>query len=187
VVWLAVTANAIAGGTLIGWSIANVPVESLGLGGWLRSLAFVAVAALVPPSLSAAAMRGTPLPRFSHLLGPAAERIRDPLARLTGAFMIATTLLAILTALGLVFDPRYRDFPFAPLTAAVVPFFMHSVTTPRPRGRYGAAELAAAAILALSVPYIALNESFANWQSLWLCGALAALAFSLGRVRDPQS
>jgi hypothetical protein len=132
-------------------------------------------------------MRGTPLPRFSRLLGPAAERIRDPLARLTGVLMMATTLLAILTALGLVFDPRYRDFPFAPLTAAVVPFVMHSVTMPRPRGRYGAAELAAAAILALSVPYIALNESFANWQSLWLCGALAALGFSLVRVRDAQS
>jgi glucan 1,3-beta-glucosidase len=187
VLWLSVTANAIAGGTLIGWSIANVPVESLGLGGWLRSLAFVAVAALVPPSLSAAAMRGTPLARFSRLLGPAAERIRDPLARLTGALMMATMLLAILTALGLVFDPRYRDFPFAPLTAAVVPFVMHSVTMPRPRGRHGAAELAGAAILALSVPYIVLNESFANWQSLWLCGALAALAFSLARVRDAQS
>ncbi len=187
VLWLSVTANAIAGGTLIGWSIANVPVESLGLGGWLRSLAFVAVAALVPPSLSAAAMRGTPPARFSRLLGPAAERIRDPLARLTGALMMATMLLAILTALGLVFDPRYRDFPFAPLTAAVVPFVMHSVTMPRPRGRHGAAELAGAAILALSVPYIVLNESFANWQSLWLCGALAALAFSLARVRDAQS
>ena len=190
--WLAVTANAIAGGTLIGWSIANVPVESLGLSGWLRSLAFVGVALLAPPSLSAAVMRGTPLPRFSALLGPATERVRDPLALLTGALMIATTLLALLVALGLVFDPRYQDFPFAPLSAAVLPFFMHSVTMPRPRGRqvlnrFGAAELAAAGILALCVPYIALNESFANWQSLWLCAALAALAFSLARVRDAQS
>jgi exo-beta-1,3-glucanase (GH17 family) len=185
--WLAVTANAIAGGTLIGWSIANVPVESLGAGGWLRALAFAAVAVLAPPTLSAAVMRGTPLPRFSALLGPATERVRDPLARLIGALMIATALLALLTALGLVFDPRYQDFPFAPLSAAVLPFFMDSVTMPRPRGRYGAAELAAAGILALSVPYIALNESFANWQSLWLCAALSALAFSLARVRDAQS
>ena len=190
--WLAVTANAIAGGTLIGWSIANVPVESLSLSGWLRSLAFVGVALLAPPSLSAAVMRGTPLPRFSALLGPATERVRDPLALLTGALMIATTLLALLVALGLVFDPRYQDFPFAPFSAAVVPFFMHSVTMPQPRGRqvlnrFGAAELASAGVLALSVPYIALNESFANWQSLWLCAALTALAFSLARVRDAQS
>ena len=190
--WLAVTANAIAGGTLIGWSIANVPIESLGAGGWLQSLAFVAVALLAPPCLSAAVMRGTPLPRFSRLIGPAAERVRDPLARLAGALMIATMLLAILVALGLVFDPRYRDFPFAPLTAAVVPFVMHSVTMPRPLGRqilsrFGFAEWFAAGILALSVPYIALSEGFANWQSLWLCAALAAFAFSLARVRDAQS
>jgi hypothetical protein len=64
---------------------------------------------------------------------------------------------------------------------------MHSVTMPRPRGHYGAAELAAAGVLALCVPYIVFNESFANWQSLWLCAALAALAFSLARVRDAQS
>ena len=190
--WLAVTANAIAGGVLIGWSIANVPIESLGAGGWLQSLAFVAVALLAPPSLSAAVMRGTPLPRFSRLIGPAAERVRDPLARLAGALMIATMLLAILVALGLAFDPRYRDFPFAPLTAAVVPFVMHSVTIPRPLGRqilsrFGTAEWFAAGILALSVPYIALSEGFANWQSLWLCGALAAFAFSLARVRDVQN
>ncbi len=64
---------------------------------------------------------------------------------------------------------------------------MHSVTMPRPLGRHGAAEWASAGVLALSVPYIVLNESFANCQSLWLCAALTALAFSLARVRDAQS
>jgi len=185
--WLAVSANAIAGGTLIGWSIGNVPLESLGFSGWLRSLAYVGVAFLVPPVVSVAMMRVTPLPRFSRLIGPAAERTTDRLERVIGALLIATTLLAILSALGLVFDPRYRDFPFAPLTAAVVPFLTHSVTMPRPLGRHGVAEWMAAGMLALSVPYIALNESFANWQSLWLCAALAALAFTLARVRDGQS
>jgi glucan 1,3-beta-glucosidase len=164
-----------------------MPVESLGIGGWLRSLAYAGVALLAPPALSAAAMRGAPLPRFSRLLGPTAERVRDPLTRLAGTLLVAVTLLAIVAALGLVFDPRYRDFPFAPLTASVVPFFMHGATMPRPLGRHGAAELAAAAMLALSVPYIALNEGFANWQSLWLCATLALLAFTLARVRDAQS
>ena len=190
--WLAVTANAIAGGALIGWSVANVPIESLGVAGWLRSLAFVGVALLAPPVLSAAVMRGTPLPPFSRLLGPAAERVRDPLALLAGAILIATMLLAMLSALGLVFDPRYRDFPFAPLTAAAVPFLTHSLIHAaagrRPSStKFGAAEMAGAAVLALSVPYIVLNEGFANWQSLWLCAAFAALAFSLARVRDAQS
>src|SRR5450631_96680 len=80
-----------AGGILLALivlSIANVPVESLGAGGWLRALAFAVVAVLAPPSLSAAVMRGTPLPRFSSLLGPATGLIRDPLARLVGALMI---------------------------------------------------------------------------------------------------
>jgi glucan 1,3-beta-glucosidase len=187
VYWLAVTANAIAGGALIGWSIANVPVESLGVAGWLRSLAFVGVALLAPPVLSAAMTRNTAIPRLSRLLSPGAQRSREPLALLVGTILIAALLLAILSALGLVFDPRYKDFPFAPLTAAAVPFLTHSLTMPRPGGRYGATEVAGAAMLALSVPYIVFNEGFANWQSLWLCAAFAALAFSLARVRDAQS
>jgi hypothetical protein len=132
-------------------------------------------------------MRGTPLPRFSAVLGPAAERSRDPLALLAGAILIATMVLAILSALGLVFDPRYRDFPFATLTAAAVPFLTHYLTIPQPVGRHGASELTGATVIALSAAYIALNEGLANWQSLWLCTAFAALAFSLVRVRAAQS
>jgi exo-beta-1,3-glucanase (GH17 family) len=184
--WLAVSANAIAGGVLIGWTIANVPIESLGWGGWLRSLALAAVALLAPPALSAGVMRGTLLPRVAALIGPASERIRDPFALVIGGILIATMLLAILVALGLVFDPRYRDFPFAPLTAVAVPFLLHSLMMRRPQGTRGAAELAGAAVLALAVPYIVLDEGFSNWQSLWTCAALAALAFSLARVRAAQ-
>ena len=182
--WLAVSANAIAGGVLIGWSIANAPIESLGIGGWLRSLALCAVALLAPPFISAAIMRGTPMPLFARLLGPASARSRDPAALAIGAVMMAVMLLAVLTALGLVFDPRYKDFPFAPLTAAALPFLLHSFTVARPSGNRGLAELAGAGLLALSVPYIVFDEGFWNWQSLWLCAALAAVAVSLARVRD---
>jgi len=181
--WLAVSANAMTGGVLIGWTVANVPIESLGLAGWLRSLVFAAVALLAPPVLSAAMLRGTPLPRFSALIGPAGERISDPVARAIGGILLAAMLLAILVALGLVFDPRYKDFPFAPLTAAVLPVLLHSLLMPRPGGQRGAAELAGAGVLALAVPYIVLNEGLANWQSLWTCIALVALAISLARVR----
>ena len=184
VLWLAVTVNAIAGGLLIGWTLANVPIESLGVDGWLRSLAFAVVAILSPIAVSAALMRGTPIPRFSRILDPVSARAGDPLALIGGIILIAAMMLAILSALGLVFDPRYRDFPFAPLTAAVVPFVTHSLSLPRPAGSRGAAEMAGAGVLALSVPYIALNEGLANWQSLWLCAVFAALAFSLARVRD---
>ena len=185
--WGAVTTNAIVGGGLIGWTIANVPLQSLGAGGWIRSCALAAVAMLNPLAVSLAIMRGVALPRFSKLLGPAAQRTHDPLTLIVGTLLIATTLLAVLTALGLAFDPRYKDFPFAPLTAAAVPFLLHTLIMPRPPGERGTSEILAALLLALAVPYIVLDESFANWQSLWLCGALAAIAVTLIQARGARS
>lgn len=184
--WLAVSANALAGGILIGWAAANVPLESLGYGGWLRSLALVAIACASPLALSAAIMRGVPMPSFARILGPADARTRNPLARTIGLVAMATLLLAILVALGLVFDPRYKDFPFAPLTATIVPLVAHGLVVARPDGARATAEMAGASVLALSVVYIVPNEGLANWQSLWLCAALAAFAFTLSRVRDAR-
>jgi hypothetical protein len=143
-----------------------------------------AAALLSPPVLSAALARGTPIPRFSRILGPASGRSRDPLTLAVGVILIAVMMLSIVIALGLVFDPRYRDFPFAPLTAAALPFLLHSLTMPRPAGSRGAAELAGAGLVALPVIYIVPNEGLANWQSLWLCGALLVLGLILVRVRD---
>ena len=180
--WLAVTVNAIAAGILIGWTLENVPLQSLGIGGWARSFGYAAIALASAPVMSAATMRGVAPPRLSRIIGPASGRAREPLTLAVGLLTIAIMVLALHAALGLVFDPRYKDFPFAPLTAAVMPLLMLGATQ-RPQGERGAAELAAAAVLASSAIYIAVNESFANWQSLWFCAALAALAFSLFRVR----
>ena len=184
--WLAVGAIALGGGIPIGWAIENVPLESLGLGGWLRSLALCAVAIASPLVFGAAVMRGTPMPALTRILGPKNERSRDALTLAMGAVTIATLLLAVQVALALVFDPRYKDFPFAPLTAAIVPMLVVSFALPR-HGRRGLAELAGALILVLSAGYIVPNESLANWQSLWLCATLAALALTLVRVRDARS
>jgi hypothetical protein len=41
------------------------------------------------------------------------------------------------------------------------------------------AETVAAGLLALCAIVIALSESFANWQALWFCAGLLALAISL--------
>jgi glucan 1,3-beta-glucosidase len=100
---------------------------------------------------------------------------------------ILTLLVSIVTALGLVFDPRYRDFPFAPLTAAIVPFFVHSVFMPRPTGSRGVTEVGGALILAASALYIVPNETVHNWQALWLGALLVLSAISLVRVRVAQS
>jgi exo-beta-1,3-glucanase (GH17 family) len=182
--WVAVSANAFVGGALIGWTIENVPLESLGVGGWSRSLALTAVAVGTPVVLSVAIMCSTPMPAFLRIFGPKEYRMQNPLAQSVGVILAITMLLAFVIALGLVFDPRYRDFPFAPLTAAIVPFLVHGIMVPRPKGIRPTAETAGAGALALSVLYILFNEGFANWQSLWLCAVLAALAINLARVRD---
>jgi glucan 1,3-beta-glucosidase len=184
--WLAVGANALVGGALIGWTIENVPLESLGIGGWTRSLALAAVAITAPIVLSVATMCSAPVPAFFRMLGPKEYRMQNPLALSASIILAVTMLLALVVALALVFDPRYRDFPFAPLTAAVVPFLVHHVLAGQPKGVRPAAETAGAAVLALSVGYILFNEGFANWQSLWLCSTLAVLSFNLARARDVQ-
>ena len=63
----------------------------------------------------------------------------------------------------------------------------HGLIVGRAKGRRSVAEMSAACVLALSVIYIAFNETFANWQSLWVCAALAALVLNLAQVRAAQS
>ena len=55
----AIAAMAFASGSVIGWTIANVPLESLTAGDWIRSLAWAAVALIAPiVAAAAAASRG---------------------------------------------------------------------------------------------------------------------------------
>jgi glucan 1,3-beta-glucosidase len=182
--WAAVTANALAGGLLIGWAIENVPLESLGIGQWTRSIALLLVAAVSPLAATAALMRDTPIPRISRILGPADARKVDWVGLLVGIVLIGALLLSLQIALGLVFDPRYKDLPFAPLTAGIVPLAVLGFALRPPAGERGIAETAGAVLLGLSILYIVPNEGFANWQSLWLCGLFAALAVTLLRGRD---
>jgi glucan 1,3-beta-glucosidase len=92
-------------------------------------------------------------------------------------------VLALQVALMLVFDPRYVDFPFAPLLGAAVPFLVLAILVAPEKGMRPAAEKLAAGILAGSAIYILPNESIANWQALLLCAGLAMLAVTLVRVR----
>jgi exo-beta-1,3-glucanase (GH17 family) len=192
--WLRIAAMAIVSGILIGWTVANVPVESLTLGDWLRSLAW-AGAALASPVIGAAALAsGASAPTFAQILGRAAQRPRNPVALALGVLLIALAILAVQAALGLVFDPRYRDFPFAALGGATAPLLLVIKSKPAIKGallarwkrhlQAPAAESAVAATLAASAVYIACNESFANWQAVWLSAALLALAFTLLQAQD---
>jgi exo-beta-1,3-glucanase (GH17 family) len=181
--WAAMAAAAGVSGTLIGWAIENVPLESLTAGDWLRSLAWALLAIVAPLACVAGLACGTRAPSFAQLLASREGRPRDPLALLLGGSLIGLAVLAVQAALGLDFDPRYRDFPFAPLTGAAFPFLVSSFMAVPAKGRLPAAEAAAAAVLALSAGYIALNETFANWQALWFCAGLLAVAITLVRAR----
>jgi glucan 1,3-beta-glucosidase len=185
--WLAVAANALIPGVVIGRAIANVPVESLGVGGWTRSVALVAVALAAPLIATAGLVQGVVPPPFARLLARRPDRPADRLVLALGAVLLGLMLLSVQTALGMVFDPRYRDFPFAPLTAAAVPFLILSLMGGRGQGPRGVAETVAAAALVLSAVYIVLDETFANWQAIWLAAILAASAFILARSRDVQN
>ena len=181
--WVGVLANAVIPGIFVGWAIANIPVESFGVGGWARSLALLAVVLVTPLAGTAALVRGIAVPPFARLLGRADERPSGLTASVLGTGLVILTVLAIQVALGLVFDPRYRDFPFVSLTAATTPYAVLALVADRGRPWPSAAETIAAVTLALSAIYIALNETMANWQAVWLSAVLLVLAATLARLR----
>ncbi|RAI27992.1 hypothetical protein CH340_23890, partial [Rhodoplanes serenus] len=161
----------------------KVAVESLGWGGLVRGAVLMGVA-LVAPVVGAALLgRGTPLPGFSAAIGGGHDRAVDWAGRAGAWLLVVVAVLAVQTALGLVFDPRYRDFPFAALTAGAVPFLLVGLVRAGGVGVRGAAETLAAAVLGLSAVFVLLNETPANWQAAWLAAAFVALALTLLRVR----
>jgi exo-beta-1,3-glucanase (GH17 family) len=181
--WFGVAVMALVPGILIGWAVANVPRESLGIGGWLHSLVMIAVAAVSPVAGAAALVRGRPIPAFSRILARSKGRPTDRLDLILGVAWIVLCAVATEVALGLAFDPRYRDFPFAPLGAAGAPFLVLAMLGAGAPPRRDVAETAMAAVLGASTVYIAWDEGFANWQALALCAEVAGLTLVL--LRSP--
>jgi glucan 1,3-beta-glucosidase len=168
---------------LLGWTLERIPIDSFTAGGWLRALAFAATAAAAPIACAAACAAGRRTPTFAALLSRSGGA-HNGLSLALGFTLIALTLLSVQSALGLVFDPRYRDIPFAPQSGAALPFLLLMLSTPRSAGAGAIAETVAAAALALSAGYIAFNETFANWQAIWLCAGFLGLAIILLQARD---
>jgi glucan 1,3-beta-glucosidase len=181
--WFGVALIATVSGILVGWAWANVPVESLGVGGWIEGIVRATVALVAPVAGAASLAAGLPLPTLGEMLGRRDERPCAPVALATGGALVALTVLALARALMLVFDPRYVDFPFAPLLAGAVPLVMLALWLKPQNGARPAAETLAAGILAASAIYIVINETVANWQALLFCAGLAMLALTLARAR----
>jgi exo-beta-1,3-glucanase (GH17 family) len=179
-----VAAIALVAGVMTPWAAENVVIESLGPGGWVRGAAFAAAALAAPLAAAMALAANVAVPAFAQVLGGETQPSRF-IDRASGIMLISATVLAIQTALGLVFDPRYRDFTDAQLSAAVVPFAITIMLGNRvSSGFRGPAETIAAVTLAMSALYIVLNEGFANWQALWFGAVLTVLAFTLVRRRE---
>lgn len=181
--WIAVAVSATVGGILLGIGVGKLLAESYGFGGWLMHGLLLA-AGIAAPLLSAHALvSGRALPAFHELLGPQGRSL-PVLTRLLGLTLIVTTLIAVETALSLVFDARWRDFPFAALTMAVVPFWSVAFLN---RAKYDdsrpLAETVFAGLLVIAAVYIMFNEGPHNWQSLWTCAAYVVLGTTLWRPR----
>jgi glucan 1,3-beta-glucosidase len=168
-------------------ALENVVIESFGPGGWIRGAAFAAVALAAPVVAAMTLAANERIPAFARVLGRPGDRPPALIARASGLVLVATAVLAIQTALGLVFDPRYRDFTDGELSAAAVPFALAMMLGAGRAGPRGRAETIAAVTLAGSAVYIVLNEGFANWQALWFGAVLMVLAVTIDRLRDVRS
>jgi exo-beta-1,3-glucanase (GH17 family) len=184
--WLAVGISATTAGILLGVASDKMLYESYGVGGWLGWGSLFASAIVSPLFCANALMSGRSLPTFGELVGPRDGRTRSVPTIILGAALLVTTLIGTQTALGFVFDPRYRDFPFAALTMAVVPFALLMLLNRPQEGARPIAESVFAAALAASVVYTVFNEGADNWQSLWTCAVYFLLAVTLWRARGVQ-
>ncbi len=184
--WIAVGISATTAGILLGVAADKMFYESYGFGGWLRWGSLLAAAIASPLLCANAMMSGRPLPTFLELLGPRDERARSALTMILGAVLIVTTLIGAETALGFVFDPRYRDFPFAALTMAVVPFATLMLLNRPPEGSRPITEAVFAGLQAGAALYTGFNEGSVNWQSLWTCAMYFLFAVTLWRARVAQ-
>src|SRR6266576_2591741 len=184
--WIAVGLSATSAGMLLGVAADKMFYESYGFGGWLGWGALLTAAIASPMLCAHALVSGRSLPTFLELLGPRDGRNASALTVLLGAVLLVTTLIGTETALGFLFDPRYRDFPFAALTIAVVPFSMLTLLNRPQDGVRPIAETVFAGLLAGSVLYILPSEGADNWQSLWSCAVYFLLAVTLWRARGVQ-
>jgi glucan 1,3-beta-glucosidase len=185
--WIAVALSATSAGILLGLAADKMYYESYGFGGWLCWGMLLAMGVLSPLLCTNALMSGRALPTFLGWLGPRVLRTGSALSVVLGMVLTVTTLIAAETALGFVFDPRYKDFPFAALTMAVLPLSTLALLNRPKDGTRPIAEATFAGLLAISVLYTGFNEGPDNWQSLWTCAMYLLLALTLWQARAVQT
>ena len=101
--------------------------------------------------------------------------------------LIVTTLIAAETALGLVFDPRYKDFPFAALTMAVLPLALLTLLNRPQQGTRPISEAVFAGLFVIAALFTGFNEGPNNWQSLWTSALYLLLGVTLWQARGVRT
>ena len=175
--------SATVGGILLGVSADKMLHESYGFGGWLLQGLLLAAGIAAPLLSTNALMSGRALPAFLEVLGPPKGRTPFFMTNMLGITLIVTTLIAAETALSLVFDARWRDFPFAALTMAVVPFWTLAFLNRPKSGTRPLAEAVFAGLFAVAALYIIFNEGSDNWQAMWTGAAYFLLGSALWQAR----
>jgi glucan 1,3-beta-glucosidase len=176
-------AIALASGLVFGLVAINLPIEGEAPADRLRGVAMLVLALVVPMAAAYALARGDALAGFAKALDPTHWRARDAIGAVLAGLLAATVITAIQVALGLVFDPRYKDFPFAALIGPVVALAVLAFASGKTATRAGPAEIAAATVLAGSALFVVLNEGLANWQALLFSALLLLLALTVLRAK----
>jgi glucan 1,3-beta-glucosidase len=169
---------ALGAGLGFGLAVTNLPMEGEVASDRLRSVAIVVLALVVPMAVAYSLARGDRLAGFAAALDPVYWRRRPVVEVVLAALLAATVVAAIHVALGLVFDPRYKDFPFAALAGPVIALAGLAFASAGASLKPGAAEIAVAGVLAGSALFVVVNEGVANWQALLLAGLLLLLALT---------
>jgi exo-beta-1,3-glucanase (GH17 family) len=182
-VWLTVAISATAGGCLVGLAVEKWLCESFGAFSWAMQSLLLAAATAAPLLSTIAVMSERALPTLHDLIGGSRSSLRSLEIIMLGGTLAAVTLVAAVTALNLVFDPRWRDFSYPALTMAAVPLWMVTLFNRSTSNANPKAEISFATLLAGAALYIVFNEGFANWQSLWLCAAYGLLSVTLWRLQ----
>lgn len=176
------TVNAALSGILNGLTIEILQQGASGTAGLARAL--VLGTSLVAGVIgSVALVRGVAIPRLFEMMSLGALRRMTLAEALVGGLLMATIVGSLQAAICLAIDPRYLEFPFTAVTAAVVPLL--SVVLRRSQGltRVGLAECVSAVLLVCCSIVILWNEGINNWQAQWLVAAFAGLVVIL--VRGP--
>ncbi|MHB8268409.1 glycoside hydrolase family 17 protein [Bradyrhizobium sp.] len=181
--WAAVGISATVGGVLLGFAAEKWLYESFGLFSWVMQSLLLAAAVAAPLLSAMAVMSERALPTVRDVAGRSESRVRSLETVILGGTLAVVTLVAAVTALNLVFDPRWRDFPYPALTMAALPLCMVTLFNRSKSGANPKAEASFATLLAAAALFILFNEGFANWQSLWLCAAYGLLSVTLWRLQ----